>query len=197
MKPAITSPLLHFDLALQAALAREASEFVACQERATSNGTAQQTPTATDLQNRHESWWRSTVLAVAHMVSTTGLGAVPWRGAATIGNSSDNPGRSARLQLGSAEVAAKIPAGYDRDEQVCAKQSRCSSSGGRGRLGGGQCERESLACGVCWHSAGFLTRRANHTCRGKAHVRLRRPPHAPLLRRLCMFFPRPYTSSSW
>ena len=85
------------------------------------------------------------MLAVAHMVSTTGLGAVPWRGAATVGNNGDDPGRSARLQLGSAEIAARIPSGYDRDDQVCAKQvDQSVPPRGRGRLGVGQCTRKTV-----------------------------------------------------
>lgn len=110
---------------------------MASQERAASND-------ATDLQNKHESWWHSTVLAVAHMVSTTGLGAVPWRGAATVGNNGDDPGRSARLQLGSAEIAARIPSGYDRDDQVCAKQVNPFLLEGGADLGVGQCTRKTV-----------------------------------------------------
>lgn len=113
-------PSFMLDLTNQAAIAREASEFVACQEQATARCTARQPPAAAHLQSKHEGWWHSTVLAVAHMVSTTGLGAVPWRGTTTIDNNSNNPGRSARLQLGSAEIAAKLSSGYDGDDpQVC------------------------------------------------------------------------------
>lgn len=109
-----------FGLASQAAIAREASKFAACQEQATASCTAivRETPVATHLQNKHESWWHSTVLAVAHIVSTTGMGAAPWRGANTMDRSSHNPGRSARFQLGSAEIAAKVSSGYDDDDQV-------------------------------------------------------------------------------
>lgn len=99
-------------------MAREALEFVACQEQATANCTARQTPIATHLRNKHESWWHSAVLAVADMVSATDLGAVLWRGATTFDNPNKNSGRSARLQLGSAEIAAKISSGYNGEDQV-------------------------------------------------------------------------------
>lgn len=93
----------------QAALSREASDFVACEDRANaaSDFSSRQPLTAKDLRNKHEHWWHSTVLAVAQMVS------------GTVDSDSNNPGRSARLQLGSAEVAAKLSSGYDdTDYQV-------------------------------------------------------------------------------
>lgn len=79
------------------------------------------------------------MLAVAHMVSTTGVGAVPWRGATTI-NSGNNPG----FQLGSAEIAAKTSCGYDDDDQVRVKHVVLVPRG-RGRLGGGKRARNYLS----------------------------------------------------
>lgn len=104
----------------QAAIAREASEFVAWEERATatSNNRTPRQPASVGqrTQNQHEHWWHSTVLAVAQMVSATGLGATPWRGKAAADRSSNDTGRSARLHLGSAEIAAKMSSGYGFDD---------------------------------------------------------------------------------
>lgn len=97
---------------------------MACEERATitSSRTTRETGSVgRRTHTQHEHWWHSTVLGVAQMVSATGLGATPWRGKAVAGGSND-PGKSARLHLGSAEVSAKMPTGYGGDDhqvEVC------------------------------------------------------------------------------
>lgn len=75
---------------------------MACEERANAavDCSTRQCLSARRLRNKHESWWHSTTLAVAQMISGTI-------------DSGSNPGRRARLQLGSAEIAAKMSSGYE------------------------------------------------------------------------------------
>ncbi|CAN0558752.1 unnamed protein product [Ectocarpus sp. 12 AP-2014] len=49
------------------------------------------------------------------MVSATVLGPMPWNGETTTSHG-NSPGKNARLQLGSAEIAAKMSNGYDADD---------------------------------------------------------------------------------
>ncbi|CAM9131600.1 unnamed protein product, partial [Scytosiphon promiscuus] len=112
----------------KAAIAREASEIVATDNKVI----AALRPASFQrrAQCRHEGWWSSTVLAVASMVSETGW-AVPWRGSvATHGNNDNAAGQAARFQLGSAEIVAAIPSGYDAaDDKVCAPPTQFSLTG--------------------------------------------------------------------
>ncbi|CAB1115628.1 unnamed protein product [Ectocarpus sp. CCAP 1310/34] len=100
------------------AIAREIAELLACNERVAQvafRSTQKLAISRQVAQHRHEQWWPSTVLAVAQMVSLTVLGPMPWNGEATTSHG-NSPGRNARLQLGSAEIAAKMSNGYDTDD---------------------------------------------------------------------------------
>ncbi|CAM9256815.1 unnamed protein product, partial [Hapterophycus canaliculatus] len=112
----------------KAAIAREASEFVATDDKVIA--TRQPASIRRSAQCRHERWWSSTVLAVASMVSETGW-AVPWRdNSTTYGNDHNAMGKIARFQLGSAEIAAAISSGYDTDDdKVCALPTPLSLTG--------------------------------------------------------------------
>lgn len=64
------------------------------------------------------------------MVSATGLGATPWH-RITAADHSDEPGRSARLHLGSAEISAKMLSGYGDDGRQVVLETHIPRGGGR------------------------------------------------------------------